>query len=87
MRPQHHAQHRVVALSFVVDEVLVAQRDPEDPLAHKAGNVVHHTSGRASVGEAGSEAVHQPDRPVRGTQQQGTRVRGHHAADEIGRNW
>ena len=81
--PQHHPQNRVVAQRVVVDQVLVAQRDPEHPLAHQGGDVVHHTAGRAPVREAGREAVHQSDRPVRGAQQQGARVRGHHPAAEI----
>ena len=56
----------------------------DDTVAHQGGDVVHRPSGRAPVREAGGETILQPDRPVRGAQQQGARVRGHHAAAEIG---
>ena len=61
--PQHHTQNRIVAQRVVVDQVLVAQRDPEHPLAHQGCDVVHHTRGRASVQEAGGEAVHPAQSP------------------------
>ena len=83
---QNRTQNRVVVQLVVVDQVLVAQRDPEHPLAHQHRHVVHNPIRRAAVRETPREPLHQTDRPVRRAQQQRARVRGHRPAAEIGHN-
>jgi hypothetical protein len=62
---------------------LVAERDAEHPLADQRRQLVRHPAGIAPVGEAGGEAVHQPDRPVGGAEQQRARIRADRPAAEI----
>ena len=47
---------------------------------------MHHAPRLPTVRETGGEAIDQPDRTIRRTQQQCARVRGHRAAAEIGHN-
>ena len=80
---EHHPEHRVVAQPVVVDQVLVAERDPEYPLPDQRRHLVDNPLRRPAVGEAGREALDQPDRPVGRPEQQPARVRGDRAAIEI----
>lgn len=73
-------QHGVVAQGIVVDQVLVAQRQGEHPLADQPRQGVLDLVRRAMVDEAGREPPHQADRPVGGAQEQRPRVRGDGAA-------
>jgi len=64
----------------VVDQVLVAQRNPQHPLAHQAHHLVHHQLGRAMIGEAAGKALDQSDLPIGGAEQHRSGLRGHRAA-------
>jgi hypothetical protein len=79
-----HGQHRVVAELVVVDQVLVAERDAEHPLADQGRRLVLDALRRPRVAEAGSEATDQADRPVRGPEQQRPGVGGDRPAVEAG---
>ena len=79
-----HGQHRVVAESVVVDEVLVAERDAEHPLADQGGDLVLDPLRVAGVGEAGGEAPDQADGAVRGPEQQRAGIRGDRPTVEAG---
>ena len=80
---EHHPEHRVVAQPVVVDQVLVAERDPEHPLPDQRRHLVHHPLRRPAVGEAGREALDQPDSPVGCPEQQPSRIRRNLTAIEI----
>ena len=70
-----HRQHRIVPQIIVVVQVLVAQRDTDNPLQHHRADLVLHQFRRARIGEARSKPSRQLDHPVRLTQQQCPRVR------------
>ena len=74
----------LVAQLIVVDQILVAQRDPEHPLTNHARHRVLDQIGRAVIGEAAGKPRHQPDRPFGGTQQHCPGLGGHLAAIESG---
>jgi hypothetical protein len=77
-------QHRIVAQLVVVDEILVSQRDPADALhEHGLDGMLHHLR-RPAVGEAARQAPHQPERPIRGAQQQRPGIRSDLATVEGG---
>ena len=71
-----------MAQLVVVGQVLVAECDAEHALHDKGGDLVHDQVRTARVGEAGSEALDQPDRPVGAAQQQRPGVRRDRAAVE-----
>jgi hypothetical protein len=60
----------------VVDQVLIAESDAEDPLAHQGADPVLHRFGRAVVSEAGGEALDQADGTIGSTEQQRTGIGG-----------
>jgi Arc/MetJ family transcription regulator len=66
----------------MVDEILVPERDPADALQQHGLDGMLDQLRRAAVGEASRQALHQPDRPIRGAQQQRAGVRGHLATVE-----
>jgi hypothetical protein len=66
----------------VVVQVLVAQRQPEYPLAYQRLDLMLDMRGRAVVLKATGKARDQTDRPVRRTEQQRTCIRRDHAAVE-----
>ena len=68
----------------VVDQVLVAERDADNALHDQRGNLMLDQVRTARVGEAGGEALDQPDRPVGAAQQQCPGVRGDRAAVKRG---
>ena len=77
-------EHGIVAQLVVVEQILVAQRDPGNPLhEHGLDRVFDQLLG-APVGEAARQASHQTDRPVRGPKQQCPGVRGHLSTIERG---
>ena len=80
---EHGAEHRVAAQLVMIDQILVAERDPEHPLADQRRHLMHHPLRRAAVREAGGEAIHKPDRPVRRPQEQRPGIRGDRPAAEI----
>jgi hypothetical protein len=81
--PQHSAEHRVVAQLVMIDEILIAKGDAEDPLTDQGGNVVHDTPGGSPVLKARRKALDEPDGPFSRPQQQPACVRGDRAAAKI----
>ena len=77
-------QHRVVAQGVVVDQILVAQRQGEHPLADQGGHAVLDPARRTVIGKAGGKPPDQPDRPFGGAQQQRPDVGGDRATVERG---
>ncbi len=75
-------QHRVVAQLVVVDQILVPQRDAADALHEHGLDGVLHELRHAAVGEVSRQAPYQPERPIRGAQQQRAGVRAHLPAVE-----
>ena len=75
-----HRQRRVVAQLVVINEIFVAQRNPEHALPDQRADLVLGQLRPAAVGETGGEPLDQPDRPIRRPQQQRTGIRGHAAA-------
>ena len=80
---EHGAERRVAAQVVVVDQILVAERDGEHPLADQRRQLVGDPAGIAAVAKAGREAVNEPDRPVGRAEQQRPGVRGDRPAAEI----
>ena len=74
-----HRHDRVVPQLVVVDQVLIAQRNPQYPLAHQARHLVHHQLGHTVIGEAAGQALDQPDLPIGGAEQHSPGIRGHRA--------
>ena len=74
--------HRIVTQLVVIVEILVAQANPEHPLADQGGHFVLDKICPAMIGETAGKTVHQLDRPVRGPQQQRASIAGHRAAVE-----
>jgi hypothetical protein len=72
-----HRHDRVVAQLVVVDQVLVAQRNPEYPLAHQTRHLVYDQVGRTVIGEATGKAFDHSDLPIGGAQQHRPGLRGH----------
>ena len=77
-----HRQDRVVAQLVVVDQVLIAQRNPEHPLTHQAWHLVYHQVGHTVIREAVGKALDQSDLPIGGAEQHPPGLRGHHPAVE-----
>ena len=68
---------RVMAQLVVVDQVLVAQRDPEHPLTHQSRHRVFDQLGRTVISEAAGKALDQADLPIGGAKQYRPGLRGH----------
>lgn len=83
LRTRPNSKSRVAAQIVMVDEVFVAERDAEHPLADQRRQIATHPARHSAVAEAGGEAVDQPDGSVGGAQQQRARIRGDRAAAEI----
>jgi Arc/MetJ family transcription regulator len=66
----------------MIDEILVPERDAADALQQHGLDGMLDQLRRAAVGEASRQALHHPDRPIGGTQQQRAGVRGHLATVE-----
>jgi hypothetical protein len=75
-----HRQDRIVAQLVVIDQIPVAQRDPEDALADQSADRMLDQFRRQAVAEAPCEPLDQADRPVRRPQQQPAGIRGDLAA-------
>jgi hypothetical protein len=60
-----HRQDRIVAQLVVIDQIPVAQRDPEDALADQSADRMLDQFRRQAVAEAPCEPLDQADRPVR----------------------
>ena len=70
------------AQRVVVDQVLVAERDPEDALAQQIGHRVRDGVGDAKIAEARGQPLDEPDRPVGRPEQDRAAIRGDRAAVE-----
>ena len=82
MLAQQHRQQPIVPQMVVVDEVFVAQRQAEHPLADQRADLVLDQIGIAMVLEAPRKPIHQPDRPVGRSQQQPPGIRRERSAIE-----
>ncbi len=72
-----YCHQRIVAQLVVVVEILVAERDPEYPLANQRRNLVLDQILPPLVMEARAKPIHHSDRAIRCSQQQGSRIRRH----------
>ena len=79
-----HRHRRVVAQLVVIDQVFVTQRNPKHPLSDQRHHFVLNQLSCPAVRKTISKPLNQADRPVRRSQQQRTRVRGHPAAVKPG---
>ena len=66
----------------MVDQVIVAEREPEDALAQQVGEGVRDEIGMAVIGEAGRQPLAEPDAFVGSRQQNHAAVRADRAAVE-----
>lgn len=82
--PQHHARHRIMPQLVVIDQVFVAERDAQHPLAQQGRNVVHNSVAGTAIRKAQGEPFDQPDRPIRRPEQQRAGVRGDRPAIDSG---
>ena len=56
--------HRIMAKLIVIDQVLIAERQPKHVLADQRIDLVRDQLGVAKVTEAGGKAIDEADRPV-----------------------
>jgi hypothetical protein len=82
--PQHHARHRIMPQLVVIDQVFVAERDAQHPLAQQGRNVVHNSVAGTAIRQAQGEPFDQPDRPIRRPEQQRAGVRADRPAIDSG---
>ena len=73
-----------MAQLVVIDQIFVAQRNPEDALPDHGPDLMLDQLRRAAIGETGGKPLDQSDRAIRGSQQQGPRVRAHPATVKPG---
>ena len=66
----------------VVIEVLIAERNPEHPLADQGGHRVLDQILTAMIAKAGGKSIHQIDRAIGRAEQQSTRIRRHQSRIE-----
>jgi hypothetical protein len=69
-----------MAQLVVIDQIFVAQRNPEYALPDQCADLMLNQFGCAAIGETRSKPLDQSDRPVRRPQQQGPGIRGHPTA-------
>jgi hypothetical protein len=72
---EHGSKGRIVAQLIVIDQVLVAEREPEDAVAQQIGDGVGNAVSEPKITEALGQRHGQPDRAVGGAKQQRTAVR------------
>lgn len=72
--PEHHAHDRIMPQPVVVDQVLITERDAEHPLAEERRHIMNDPVAGTAISKAHGKALDQPDRPIRGPQQQGAGV-------------
>jgi hypothetical protein len=63
-RAGQRREHRVVTQVIMVDQVFVAERDPEHPLRHHGRDRVLDLRLRTAVDKTGSEPPDQTNRPI-----------------------
>jgi hypothetical protein len=79
---RQHRHHRVVPQFVVVVQILVAQRQAEHALADQCAHFMLDQHWRTCIAEARREPIDQPDRAIRGAQQQRASVRRNRPAIE-----
>lgn len=77
-----HRHDRIVAQRIVIVQVLVAERQPEDPLHDQRLDLVLDRRAQAPIGEAGGQASDEIDRPIGSAEQQRAGIGGDHTAVE-----
>jgi hypothetical protein len=77
-----HRHHRIMAQLVVVDQILVAQRDPENTLSDQARHRVFDQISHPAIGETAGKALDQSDLLVGGTEQHRAGIRCHLATIE-----
>ena len=63
--PRQYRQRRVVAQLVVIDQILIAQRNPKDALPDQRFDLVLDQLRRAAIGETCGKPLDQPNRPIR----------------------
>jgi hypothetical protein len=61
---QDRTENRVVAKLVVIEQILIAKRDPDHPLAHQRHQPVLDIGRRPPVAEACRKPPKQPDSPI-----------------------
>jgi hypothetical protein len=79
---RQHCHHRIVAQLIVVVEVLIAERDPEHSLAHQRHHLVLDQILTPHIVKARRKPLRQPDRMIRRSKKQRSRIRRDRAAVE-----
>ena len=77
-----HGHDRIVAKHVVIDEVLIAEREPQNALADQGRDGMFGADRVPTVTEAGREPFDKPDRTIRFAEQQRSRIRRDRAAVE-----
>jgi hypothetical protein len=75
-----HRHHRIVAQFVVVIEILVAESDPEHPLADQGRNLVLDPFRTPLVVKARCKPIHHTDGSIRRAEQQPSGIRADRAA-------
>jgi hypothetical protein len=79
-----HGQRRIMPQLVMVEEILVAERDPEDALADQHRERVFDPLGGAAILKARGKTLDEADRPISCAEQQRAGIRGDRAAVERG---
>ena len=72
---EHGGERRIVAQRVVIDQILIAERKAEDPLAQQIDHRVCDGVGNAKIAESSGQPIAEPDRPVSRAEQHRTTVR------------
>ena len=81
---RQHRHHRIVAQFVVVVEILIAERDREHPLADQCRDLMLDQFRAPLVVKARRKPIHHPNRTIRGSQQQRSRIRCHQSGIKCG---
>jgi hypothetical protein len=81
---RRRSEERIVPQVLVVVEILIPERQPEDPLRHQLRHRVHDQVRGAPVGEARRHAPGQPQPAIEFAQEQHPAVAAELAAAEVG---
>ena len=79
---RQHRHHRIMAQFVVVVQILIAERDPEHPLADQGRDLVLDQFRTPLVVKARRKPIHHPDGAIRRAQQQRSGIRGDRAGIE-----
>jgi hypothetical protein len=79
---QRRRQRRVVPKLVMIVDVLVAQRNPQNPLTHQPLDRMFHRNRRPAIDETRRKPLQQSQPPIGPPQKQCARVRCHRPAVE-----